>query len=169
MLHLSKIFEVLKSAFHSNNYLSTQCLNYLVTYFGTQCGVLSENENVGVFPTAKIFKTFKTHKMLWQFARTVSRRMYWLEECPGMNPSKKNSGIVKLPRALVDVLKVLVMSTKFHTRAWGPSGTLSECTRVCFRCTQMKTKGQGETGIVSRGTRQPSPVLMNRKVMNTLT
>ena len=53
MLHLSKIFEVLKSAFHSNNYLSAQCSNYLVTYFGTQCGVLSENENVGVFPTVK--------------------------------------------------------------------------------------------------------------------
>ena len=86
-----------------------------------------------------------------------------------MNPSKKNSGAVKLPRALVDVLEVLVMSTNFHTRVWGPSGTFSECTRVCFRRTQTKTKGQGETGIVSRGARQPSPVLTNRKVANTLT
>ena len=86
-----------------------------------------------------------------------------------MNPGKKNSGTIKLPRALVDVLEVLVTSMKFHTPVWGPSGTFSECTRVCFRCTQMMTKGQGETGIVSRGVRQPSPVLMNRKVTNTLT
>ena len=86
-----------------------------------------------------------------------------------MNPSKKNSGMVKLPRALVDVLKVLVMSTKFHTRVWGPSGTFSECTRVHFRHTRTKTKGQGETGVVSRGLRQLSPVLTNRKVTNTLT
>ena len=86
-----------------------------------------------------------------------------------MNSGKKNSGTVKLPRALVDVLEVLVMSMKFHTRVRGPSGTFSECTRVRFRCTRMKTKGQGETGVVSRGMRQLSPVLMNRKVMNTLT
>ena len=75
-----------------------------------------------------------------------------------MNPGKKNSGTVKLPRALVDVLEVLVTSTEFHTRVRGPSGTFSECTRVCFRCAQMKTKGQGETGVVGRGARQPSPV-----------
>ena len=62
MLHLSKIFEVLKSAFHSNNYLSAQFLNYLTTYFGTQCGALSENENVGVFPTAKFLKHLKHAK-----------------------------------------------------------------------------------------------------------
>ena len=86
-----------------------------------------------------------------------------------MNHSKKNSGMVKLPRALVDVLEVLVMSTKFHTRVQGPSGTFSECTQVRFRHTWMKTKGQGETGVVSRGARQLSPVLTNRKVANTLT
>ena len=62
MLHLSKIFEVLKSAFRSNNYLSAQCSNYLATYFGTQCGVLSENENVGVFPTATFLKHSKHTK-----------------------------------------------------------------------------------------------------------
>ena len=86
-----------------------------------------------------------------------------------MNPGKKNSGTVKLPRALVDILKVWVTSTKFHTWVWGPSGTSSECTRVCFRRTRTKTKGQGETGVVSRGVRQLSPVLTNRKVTNTLT
>ena len=140
-----------------------------MTYFGAQCGALSENKNVGVFPTVKSLKTFKTCKTLWWFARTGSRRMYLLEECPGMNPGKKNSSAVKLPRALVDVLEVLVTSTKFHTRVWGPSGTFSECTRVHFRHTQTKTKGQGETGVVSRGARQLSPELMNRKVMNSLT
>ena len=62
MLHLSKIFEVLKSAFCSNNYLSTQCSNYLATYFGAQCGALSENENIGVFPTAKFLKHWKHAK-----------------------------------------------------------------------------------------------------------
>ena len=62
MLHLSKIFEVLKSAFHSNNYLSTQCSNYLTTYLGAQCGALSENKNVGVFPTVKFLKHSKHTK-----------------------------------------------------------------------------------------------------------
>ena len=55
--------QVSKSIFHSNNYLSTQHTNNHATYFGAQCGVLSENEKIRenlISLVIKIFKTFKT-------------------------------------------------------------------------------------------------------------
>ena len=81
MLHLFKIFKVLKSEFVLIK-SQCQCSNYLVTYFGTQCGVLSENRNVGIMPTVKFSKCLKHCKTLWQFARTVPGRTYPLAEGP---------------------------------------------------------------------------------------